>query len=326
MAVTASRILVLRALGIGDLLTAVPALRGLRRHFPGATITLAAPAALTDLAAEIDAIDQLLPTEGPHELDWTGPPPSLAVNLHGRGPESIELLRRLRPRELLSHAGAGTDGPRWCGDQHETTRWCRLLAYRGVAAIPSDLDLPRPARSGPAPGAVVLHPGASHAARRWPPARYGALAAWLTSHDRHVVVTGAAAERDHATEVARAGGLPEERVLAGRTSPGELAAIAAHAELVVCGDTGMAHLATAYGTPSVVLFGPVSPHHWGPPPSRSQHRALWSGGVGDPFAARPDPGLLRITVDDVVDAVKETVRETPRTTQRTNRGSNRGGR
>src|SRR5207237_79615 len=33
---------------------------------------------------------------------------------------------------------------------------------------------------------------------------------------------------------------------------------------LVCGDTGVAHLATALGTPSVLLFGPVPPSRWGP--------------------------------------------------------------
>jgi ADP-heptose:LPS heptosyltransferase len=77
----------------------------------------------------------------------------------------------------------------------------------------------------------------------------------------------------------------------------------AAARVVVSGDTGVAHLATAYRRPSVVLFGPVSPALWGPP-RRSQHVALWHGdGAGDPWGAELDPALARITVDEVVAAL-----------------------
>ena len=69
---------------------------------------------------------------------------------------------------------------------------------------------------------------------------------------------------------------------------------------MLCGDTGVAHLATAFGTPSVVLFGPTPPAEWGPPPERPQHVVLHRGGRGDPHADEPDPGLLAITVEDVL--------------------------
>lgn len=85
-----------------------------------------------------------------------------------------------------------------------------------------------------------------------------------------------------ASDVAAGAGLPPSSVLAGGTSVLELAAIVAAAGTVVCGDTGVAHLATALGRPSVVLFGPVSPHLWGPPPDRPQHIALWAGRSGRP--------------------------------------------
>jgi ADP-heptose:LPS heptosyltransferase len=92
-------------------------------------------------------------------------------------------------------------------------------------------------------------------------------------------------------------------VLAGRTDLRGLAETVAGAGRVVCGDTGVAHLATAFGTPSVVLFGPTPPSEWGPPPDRAQHRALWAGRRGDPHARTPDPGLLEIGVADVLAAL-----------------------
>jgi ADP-heptose:LPS heptosyltransferase len=107
--------------------------------------------------------------------------------------------------------------------------------------------------------------------------------------------------------VATTAELSQRSVLAGRTTLTELAALVADATMVICGDTGIAHLATAYGTPSVVLFGPVSPRHWGPPPGRPQHQALWAGYTGDTFADRPDPGLLRITTADVLDAADRLI-------------------
>jgi hypothetical protein len=55
----------------------------------------------------------------------------------------------------------------------------------------------------------------------------------------------------------------------------------------------------------VILFGPDPPTRWGPPTNRPWHRALWAGRTGDPRAHEPDPGLLAITVDDVLTALDE---------------------
>jgi ADP-heptose:LPS heptosyltransferase len=304
-------VLVLRALGIGDLLTGVPALRGLRRAFPDATVTLAAPGWLTDLVRQVSAVDRLLPTEGLVDLDWTGDPPEVAVNLHGSRPDSTAPLRRLRPGTLFGHAETGVAGPCWRADQHERVRWCRLLRYYGSTADPEDFVLPTPP-AGPTTGVTVVHPGASHVARHWPPERYAAVARWLVAQGDRVVVTGSAAERGLARTVAKQAGLPDRDVLAGQTGLGELAALIAHADLVVCGDTGVAHLASAYRTPSVVLFGPVPPRLWGPP-DRPWHRALWAGRIGDTFADHPDPGLLSISVDDVIGAARAVRSDVDRT-------------
>lgn len=131
-----------------------------------------------------------------------------------------------------------------------------------------------------------------------------------------VVVAGSAGERGIAEAVATAGGLPPEAVLAGRTGPGELATLVGEAAVVVCGDTGVAHLASAYRTPSVVLFGPVPAHRWGPPAS-GPHVALSDDErrIGDPFADEPDGALLGVTVPAVLDAATEVM--TYRTTRQT---------
>jgi ADP-heptose:LPS heptosyltransferase len=105
-------------------------------------------------------------------------------------------------------------------------------------------------------------------------------------------------------------------VLAGETG---LAAVVAAARLVICGDTGVAHLATAFGTPSVVLFGPVAPSLWGPP-ADGPHTVLWHGdGTGSPWAEVPDPALLRITVEAVDEAVRERLGATRRGSSVTDR-------
>jgi ADP-heptose:LPS heptosyltransferase len=298
-------ILALRALGVGDLATGVPALRGLREAFPGEELVLAAPRWLEPLVPLIGGIDRLLDVP---DLSWPAPVlrPWMAVNLHGRGPQSHRLLRSTRPERLLAFACEDlVDGPQWTAGEHEVRRWCRMLRWHGIPADPDDLALPRPSADGVPVGVTVVHPGAKAVERRWPPGRFAAVARALAADGHRVVVTGTHAERAVAGEVAATAGLSGTRVLAGTTDVGGFAALIAHARLLVSGDTGAGHLATAFGTPSVLLFGPVSPAEWGPPTDRPQHRALWAGprSPGPPGAV--DPALAEITPSDVLAAVED---------------------
>ncbi|WP_330230103.1 glycosyltransferase family 9 protein [Nocardia sp. NBC_00508] len=300
-------LLVLQARGLGDLLTAVPALRALRRAKPHDRIVLAAPQRLKPIVDLIASVDALVPTAEPSSLRWDAPAPELAVNLHGPSAESIVTLAKTQPGRILTYRNAAfpeLSGPDWQTDMHDVDRWCHLLEYDGIGADRRNLGLVPPVATTSHRDCVVVHVGAGAPARRWPPDRFAAVVRHLLVLGRDVVLTGDEYERELALSIAARAGLPIGRVLAGEQNLIELSATIAEAALVICGDTGVAHLATAFGTRTVLLFGPTPPR-WGGPPSHllGRHAVLWAGQVGDPDADTPDPGLLRIGVTEVINAV-----------------------
>lgn len=308
MAVSGEKVLVLRALGLGDAVSGIAALRGVRRAWPSGTLILAAPAGYGGWLRGLGIVDAVLDTRGLQgRLGW---PPELAghvaVNLHGGGPQSHRLLQDTRPERLVAFrcpAAGHEAGPSWSEAEHEVDRWCRLVTGAGGRCGRDDLRLPR---LGAPHGSVVVHPGATFASRRWPVARWRSVATALAARGLPVVVTGSREERARCRHVA--GAHPGVRDLSGRLSMPALADLVAGAPLLVCGDTGPAHLATAYGTPSVLLFGPVSPARWGPAIDPDRHVLLWrraagSPGGGDPHGTELDPALAAIGVDDVLGSV-----------------------
>ena len=291
--------LVLRALYLGDMITGLPALRMLRTALPQHRIVLAAPATVGGLTLLAGIVDELTPALELGELTTAPRGADIAIDLHGNGPASRALLERTGARRIVSYYG----GPyRWNAQEHEVARWCRLVAEAFDVAAPWPPlvgSLPTPEADAHS-GLTVLHPGAKARSRQWPPARYADLARRLAAAGHRVAVTGGPGEQRLAGDIAGRAGVTALTAL----SLPQLFALVAHARLVICGDTGIAHVASLYATASVVLFGPVAPAAWGPPRD-GPHRALWpaeAGYCGDPHADEPDPVLLRISVDDVLAA------------------------
>ena len=133
------------------------------------------------------------------------------------------------------------------------------------------------------------------------------MARALTSLGHQIVITGTSGERALCVAVAEQAGLRLMRCSQVKTGLPGLAALVAAADLVISNDTGVAHLAVAFGTPSVTLFGPVSPALWGPPPEVRRHIAIWKGSgdrPGDAHGDELDPRLASISIDDVLTAVQ----------------------
>ena len=171
---------------------------------------------------------------------------------------------------VLSHviapAAAGT---------HQADRNLHLLESLGVPIADRSLAVAVPLRAGQRAESflassgvrdrpIVVAPGASCAARRYEPARYGLAAASLSRRTgQSVVVVGTERERQLADAVVAA--CPWAVSLAGRTSFVELAAIVAGAGLVLCGNSAALHLADAFGRPVVALYsGTDRESEWAP--------------------------------------------------------------
>jgi heptosyltransferase-2 len=112
---------------------------------------------------------------------------------------------------------------------------------------------------------VVIHPGSGEhfPGRRWPIERFASLANRLGRAGARVVSTGMPSERELCTHVTDAAG-PAAVDFCGELGAAELVALLAEADLLVANDTGPVHLASGVGTRSVALYGPNTPHRYGP--------------------------------------------------------------
>ena len=117
-------------------------------------------------------------------------------------------------------------------------------------------------------------PGAEYGpAKRWPAERYAALAGALHARDGvPVALLGSPQEAESCEQIAAAA--PGAcRVLAGRTTLDAAIALIGAARGVVSNDSGLMHVAAAFGVPQVAVFGSTSPLHT--PPLNRQARVLW---------------------------------------------------
>lgn len=150
---------------------------------------------------------------------------------------------------------------------------------------------------------IVLNPGAAWPNKRWPPERFGALAAALRDRTGlRSLVTWGPSERDLANAVVIASSGAAS--LAPPTSVSDLAALMRSAALVISGDTGPLHIAAAVGTPIVGLFGPTRPERNGPWDPRDVviSRAETCVCHHKRHCLRGAPCINEITLDEVVAA------------------------
>ena len=123
-------------------------------------------------------------------------------------------------------------------------------------------------------GYVVFAPGAEYGpAKRWPVQHFVSLA---QHSERRVVLLGSGKEQGLCESIATAANAKEPGHcfnLAGKTRLEQAFALIAAAHAVVSNDSGLMHVAAAFGVQQVALFGSSSPHHT--PPLNLKAQVIW---------------------------------------------------
>ncbi len=314
---------------LGDTVMAVPPLRALRAARPDARVALVGPWAT--LLAGQGLADVLVP----YARSWAA---RLARwdEVRALGASEVILLPSSfesalaawywrAPRRVGFDAGGRrallTDAiPMPAPREHQIDEYARVVARLDVevadrvprltppaddsaerAAIRRLLDEAGAGRNGRP--IVGIHLGAAYGpSKLWPAERVVELCRTLAARDEIPLLLGA---RDSLGVAERLAGETSARSLVGRDRPELLPALLAELDALVCGDTGVGHLAAAVGTPVVALFGPTDPRLSAP---RGSARVITHPVACAPcfYRACPieHPCLLGITAGQVCDALE----------------------
>lgn len=283
---------------VGDAVMTVPALRELRRLFPEAHITLATRSWAKGLFAGADFIDELQIHDGgglrsvvKQVREWRKRSFELAVLF----PNSLETALVASLARVPLRIGYATDGrqallthplglPEWRRSKHEVFYYLQIVAEierlikheqtflntqpdgsldisSGRKAAARDfLRTHGVGTAGDDRLLVALCPGSINSrAKRWPSERYAAVADRLIEElQAQVILIGSNAEIDVSQDVSRQ--MRNRPVaLTGQTDLAELVAVLSQIDLLITNDTGPAHIASALGRPTLVIFGPTNP-------------------------------------------------------------------
>ena len=288
------RIIVRAPNWIGDVVMSLPALRRLRQVFPNAYITVVTRTSSADLFIDDRSIDEVLRQDNvgwlsiwQHSRRWRSGNFDLALLLQNAFQAAVvAFLARIPVRvgygmerrgALLTHA---IPPPPWKNDRHEIYYYLNLVhAVERLVRGEADADKAAPdfklaiskerrraafeivRRYGFRDGAplVLLCPGSINSrAKRWPAEYYATLANLLAEYGAQVALIGSPSELEVSDRVlARTRHKP--MILTGKTTVAEIVSLISIADILITNDTGPAHIGSAAGTPTLVIFGPTNP-------------------------------------------------------------------
>ena len=332
MSEAGDRFLIVRLGALGDVIHGIPVAAALRRAFPIARVDWLVDPRYLELLGCVPAIDHVIALDPANgfaavrtavrhlrrqrytvAFDLQGLIKSAVLARLAGGQRTVGFARA-QLREPVAHF-LYTTSIDAAGATHVINQNLALLSAVGMTGDTIDMPLNVPSSAASAQVSrqfgtdyIVLNAGAAWPNKRWPPERFGAVAAALhTRVGLPSVVLWGPGEQDLASAIVAASS--GAATAAPRTSIVEMLAIVKGARLVVSGDTGPVHLAGAVGTPVVGLYGPTDPLRNGPWSADDVVVSRY-GGCTCHYQRRchmPSRCIDTITIADVVDAAERRV-------------------
>lgn len=270
-------ICLVRLSALGDVLMFVPLVRTLQRYLPDAALTWVISRPAYDLVSDMEGIEFIVIQKPKGLMDYW----RFKQQFHARTFDVLLAAQAslranllypcIRARRKVGYDRArAKDGHGWFvnetirpGRDHTLDGFLKFARVLGVKQTEVRWDLPMSALDeawarahmpvGVRP-VLVLNPAASKAERTWPVERYIEVIRWVqTMGLMSVVLTGGPSAEDKALGDAIAAAVLPVTNLIGKTKPKQLLAVIREAALVLCPDTGPAHMAVAVGTPVIAL-------------------------------------------------------------------------
>jgi len=298
------KIAVFRALQLGDMLCAIPALRALHHAYPEAEITLLGlPWAqslvdrfpnyihkfkhfpcypgLPEQKLDVKAFAKFLSEVQKEEYD-------LVLQMQGNG-SIVNPMVELFGGKYTAGFCLQND---YCADEnlfltyptgiHEIERHLALMNYLGIESQGTQLEFPLHEKDYNELDAlnfpihpkeyVCVHPGSRGSWRQWPPNYFAELANYCAKQELTVVLTGTKDELNIIDEVKKH--LTTDPIIAaGKTSIGAVGVLIKNAALLISNCTGVSHMAAAFATPGIVISMDGEPERWGPL-NKELHRTI----------------------------------------------------
>lgn len=258
-----SRAAIIRLRSLGDCVLTTPAISVLKRCRPDLELAVAVEERFAEVFAGNPAVAQVLAPTWQTLRQWK---PRLCVNLHG-GTRSqwMTALSGARWRAGFAHHpttlayNVRIRRAQEIMGVHRRVHTAEHLASAFFALGVPLSEVPRAQLFTAGEPAIkerhaVLHPFASAADKRWPPERFAEVARYLKLWN--IIPVFLAGPQDNATA------FRDHTVLKGTLN--QVKAVLSNAALFIGNDSGPAHMAAAFGVPSVVLFSTSDPAVWAP--------------------------------------------------------------
>ena len=323
------KVLVVRLRSIGDTVLATPSLIALRRFLPDARIDILLEDWVAPLLEGFDAVDNVLTVSRKSKKSRFEAARRIrknkydvAFNLHG-GTTATFFVRASGAKHRVGSANfsysflynhlLSSASDFW---QKEFTHSAeQQLALLGFVGVPVE-DKPKSRLNVNSnfkfqiSNYALLHPVAAFDTKQWATGNFARIAEYLNAKGLQIVAVATKKEREVLDNLQKLSNVPV--TIFDDLSLPEITALASRARIFVGNDSGIAHIAAAVQTPSVVIFGSSNRNHWRPwtdAPHEIVHENLPCQPCAGYFCKEFDAPkcILSVKTESVIEAIEKVL-------------------